>query len=30
MKRLTRVSGSEIDRWFSYYRMPLREIALKD
>jgi GT2 family glycosyltransferase len=30
MKRLRKVSGSEIDRWFKYYRLPLREIALKD
>ncbi len=30
MRSLRKVSGAEIDRWFKYYRIPLREIALKD
>jgi len=30
MRRLRKVSGSEIDRWFKHYRMSLGEIALKD
>jgi hypothetical protein len=30
MKRLRKVAASEIDRWFRDYRIPVRELSLKD